>query len=70
MIILFSLRPCCDGPIHEILDNDGNIVDTMTFDGMKELCAEAAQFQARQGTSNPLPYAKDFAAHQNLEETS
>jgi hypothetical protein len=42
VIILFSLRPYCDGPIYEILDDDGNIVDTMTFDGMKELYAEAA----------------------------
>jgi hypothetical protein len=39
---LFSLRPYCDGPIYEILDDEGNIVDTMTFDGMKELYTEAA----------------------------
>ena len=42
VVILFSLRPYCDGPIYEILDGDGNIVDTVTFDGMKELYAEAA----------------------------
>ena len=42
VVILFSLRPYCDGPICEILDKDGDIVDTMTFDGMKDLYAEAA----------------------------
>ena len=42
VVILFSLRPYCDGPIYEILDDEGNIADTMTFDGMKELYAEAA----------------------------
>ena len=42
LVILFSLRPYCDRAIYEILDEDGNITDTMTFDGMKELYAEAA----------------------------
>ena len=42
LVILFSLRPYCDRAIYEILDEDGNIADTMTFDGMKELYAEAA----------------------------
>ena len=42
VIILFGLRPYCDGPIYEILGDDRNIVDTTTFDGMKELYAEAA----------------------------
>ena len=42
VVILFSLRPYCDGPIYEILDDEGNTADTMTFDGMRELYAEAA----------------------------
>ncbi len=39
VFILFSLRPDCEGPIYEIL---GDIVDTMTFDGMRELFQQAA----------------------------
>lgn len=40
--VVISLRPYCDGRIYEILDEDGNIVDLMTFDGIKKLYAEAA----------------------------
>ena len=42
VFILFSLRPYCEGPIYEILNDSGEIVDTMTFDGMKELYQQAA----------------------------
>ena len=42
VFILFSLRPYREGPIYEILDDSGEIVDTMTFDGMKALYEEAA----------------------------
>ena len=40
--VLFSLRPYCEGPINEILSDDGEVVDTMTFDGMRELYQEVA----------------------------
>ena len=42
VFVLFSLRPYCEGPIYEILGDDGEVVDTMTFDGMRELYQEAA----------------------------
>ncbi|GIR88307.1 MAG: regulator [Pseudomonadota bacterium] len=38
VFILFSLRPyTADGPIYEILDEDGEIASVMTFEGLKEL---------------------------------
>ena len=44
MAVLFSLRPYDGGSIHEILDENHEVLSTMTFDGMKELC-EAAQVE-------------------------
>ena len=38
VVILFSLRPYSkDGPIYEILDENGDIASIMTFDDLKEL---------------------------------
>ena len=52
VVILFSLRPYCDGPIYEILDKDGNIVDNMTFDGIKDLYAGAAKVHTGQSVKS------------------
>ena len=65
VVILFSLRPYCDGPIYEILDKDGNIVDNMTFDGIKHLYAGAAKVHTGQRVSNPRPYVEECAANKN-----
>tara|TARA_B100001564_G_C20560742_1_gene633611 strand:- start:89 stop:592 length:504 start_codon:yes stop_codon:yes gene_type:complete len=37
VIILFSLRPYNNDPIYEILDEDRSILDTMTFEDLKEM---------------------------------
>ena len=37
VVILFSLRPYENGPIYEILDDDHEIVSTMTYDELKEM---------------------------------
>ena len=37
VVILFSLRPYDGGAIYEILDENHEVLSTMTFDGMKEL---------------------------------
>ena len=37
VVILFSLRPYDGGAIYEILDENYEVLSTMTFDGMKEL---------------------------------
>ena len=37
MVMLFSLRPYHGGTIYEILDENHEVLSTMTFDGMKEL---------------------------------
>ena len=37
MVILFSLRSYDGGAIYEILDENHEVLSTMTFDGMKEL---------------------------------
>ena len=37
VIILFSLRPYDNGPIYEVLDEDHEILSTMTFDDLKAM---------------------------------
>ena len=37
VVILFSLRPYDGGAIYEILDENHEVLSTITFDGMKEL---------------------------------
>ena len=37
VVILFSLRPYNGGAIYEILDENHEMLSTITFDGMKEL---------------------------------
>ena len=37
VIVLFSLRPYDNGPIYEVLDENHEILSTMTFDDLKEM---------------------------------
>ena len=37
MVILFSLKPYNGGAIYEILDENHEVLSTITFDDMKEL---------------------------------
>lgn len=37
VIVLFSLRPYENGPVYEVLDENHELVSTMTFDDLKEM---------------------------------